>query len=37
MKPLFEAAAEIQEFLQRAGKQFCFIGGVALLRWGEPR
>ena len=37
MKPLFVAAVEVQEFLRRAGESFCFIGGIALQRWGEPR
>lgn len=37
MNALFAAAAEIQDYLQRAGERFCFIGGVALQRWGEPR
>lgn len=37
MNALFVAAAEIQHFLQRSGKRYCFIGGIALQRWGEPR
>jgi len=37
MKGVFAAALEIQEFLRRAGAKFCFIGGVALQRWGQPR
>ena len=37
VKPVFEAAREVQEFLRRSGGEFCFIGGVALQRWGEPR
>ena len=37
MNPLFAAAAEIQNFLQRTGERYCFIGGIALQRWGEPR
>lgn len=37
MNELFAAAAEIQQFLQRAGERYCFIGGIALQRWGEPR
>jgi hypothetical protein len=37
MMPVFLAAREIQEFLDRAGEKFCFIGAVALQRWGEPR
>ena len=34
---LFAAAGEIQEKLSRAGFRFCFIGGLALQRWGEQR
>ena len=34
---LFAAAGDIQEKLARAGFRFCFIGGLALQRWGEPR
>lgn len=37
MNALLATAAEIQSFLQHAGEQFCFIGGIALQRWGEPR
>jgi hypothetical protein len=37
MNPLFAAAAEIQDYLQGACERFCFIGAVALQRWGEPR
>ena len=37
MNALLATAAEIHDFLQRAGERFCFIGGVALQRWGEPR
>ncbi len=31
------AAGEVERFCQRQGWRFCFIGGVALQRWGEPR
>lgn len=31
------AAWEVQQKLSRAGLRFCFIGGLALQRWGEPR
>ena len=37
VKPVFEAAREVQDFLRRSGGEFCFIDGVALQRWGEPR
>jgi hypothetical protein len=31
------AAIELQESLIRIGLPFCFIGGLAVQRWGEPR
>jgi hypothetical protein len=34
---VFEAAAELQATCQSRGWKYCFIGGVALQRWGEPR
>jgi len=34
---VFAAAGEVQRFCQSQGWRFCFIGGVALQRWGEPR
>jgi hypothetical protein len=37
MKDLFHAALSIQTFFQSKGWSFCFIGGIALQRWGEPR
>ena len=37
MNALFQAADEIQRFLHNGDERFCFIGGVALQRWGEPR
>jgi len=37
MNTLFAAAREVQDFLQQRGWRFCFIGGLALLRWGRPR
>ena len=37
MTPLFAAALELQTFMERQGWSFCIIGGVALLRWGQPR
>ena len=30
-------AGEVQRFCHTQGWRFCFIGGVALQRWGEPR
>ncbi len=35
--PILEAAGEAQKFLERHDAKFCFIGGVAVQRWGEPR
>lgn len=35
--PLVEAAAEVQDLCQEHSWRFCFIGGLAVLRWGEPR
>jgi len=37
VKPVFEAAREVQDFLRLSGSEFCFIGGLALQRWGQPR
>ena len=37
MNPIFVAALEVQGFCQARGYRFCFIGGLALQRWGEPR
>lgn len=37
MNPIFAAALEVQEFCRARGFRFCFIGGLALQRWGEPR
>jgi Nucleotidyl transferase AbiEii toxin, Type IV TA system len=34
---VFQAAAELQNICQSQGWQFCFIGGLALQRWSEPR
>jgi hypothetical protein len=31
------AALELQDELTRTGLPFCFIGGLAVQRWGEPR
>jgi hypothetical protein len=31
------AAEDIQAFCQKNSWRFCFIGGVAVQRWGEPR
>lgn len=37
MNDLFVAAKELQEFCDSRGWRSCFIGGLAVLRWGEPR
>ena len=37
MNPIFAAALEIQEFCVARQFRFCFIGGLAVQRWGEPR
>jgi hypothetical protein len=37
MKALFHLAAEIQDICISKSWPFCFIGGIALQRWGEPR
>jgi hypothetical protein len=37
MKSLFESASRIQAFFESLHWSFCFIGGIALQRWGEPR
>lgn len=37
LNPIFSAALEIEAFCRQAGYPFCFIGGLAVQRWGEPR
>jgi hypothetical protein len=37
VKPVFDAAREVQDFFRRSGLKFCIIGGLALQRWGQPR
>ncbi|MBX3423869.1 MAG: nucleotidyl transferase AbiEii/AbiGii toxin family protein [Pirellulaceae bacterium] len=34
---LYAAAVRLQRRYQSEGTQFCFIGGLALQKWGEPR
>ena len=34
---VFTAALDLQEFCQAQQWQFCFIGGLAVQRWGDPR
>ena len=35
--PLVESAVALEAALRHAGLSFCFIGGIAVLRWGEVR
>lgn len=37
MNEVIRAAAEIQAFCESRSWRFCLIGGLAVLRWGEPR
>ncbi len=37
MRELLNAALDIQEFCLRRKWKHCFIGGLAVLRWGEQR
>jgi predicted nucleotidyltransferase len=37
MTDLFLAARDVQNALERRGWGFCFIGGVAVQCWGQPR
>lgn len=37
MNPLLDAALQLQQFCQDQKWRFCYIGGLAVQRWGEPR
>lgn len=37
MKALFNLAFEINTYFEKQNWKFCFIGGIALQRWGRPR
>ena len=37
INPLFEAGLELQNTFQKLKWPFCFIGGLAVIRWGEIR
>src|SRR5687767_3062967 len=37
MRSLFTAARDLQVFFRQQGWEFCFIGGLAVWRWGKPR
>lgn len=34
---LWDSAAELHGFLESCKFEFCFIGGIAIQRWGESR
>lgn len=34
---VLDAALRLQEFCRSKGWRFCFIGGLAVQKWGEPR
>lgn len=36
-RSLWNSAVELQGFLVREGFRFCYIGGIVVQRWGEPR
>jgi hypothetical protein len=37
VNPLVAAAVEVEQQCRQAGWRACIIGGLAVLRWGEPR
>lgn len=37
MNQILSAARELQSFFVKRDWQYCFIGGIAVLRWGNPR
>src|ERR1035438_5762293 len=37
MIDIFETARQLQNFCDQRGWRSCFIGGIAVQRWGEPR
>jgi hypothetical protein len=37
VNPVFEAALELQAFCEARAWHYCFIGGLVVTRWGEPR
>jgi hypothetical protein len=37
MKSLFLVAVDLEAFLIEQSWRYCFIGGIALQRWGQPR
>jgi predicted nucleotidyltransferase len=37
MNGLFHAALEVEQFMRQQRWRFCLIGGLAVIRWGQPR
>jgi hypothetical protein len=37
MSTVFQAAVEVEAFCAARGWKHCFIGGIAVQRWGKPR
>ncbi|HWU87457.1 MAG TPA: nucleotidyl transferase AbiEii/AbiGii toxin family protein [Kofleriaceae bacterium] len=37
MNPILEAAVEVERIVRATRFPFCFIGGIAVQRWGQPR
>ena len=37
LDPILSAAGELENFCAERRWRFCFIGGIAVQRWGEPR
>ena len=37
MNAIFAAAVEVDEICRRNSFKYCFIGGLAVQRWGQPR
>lgn len=37
MSDIYRAAAEVERFCLESGWRFCFIGGLAVQRWADPR
>ena len=37
METIFEAARDLQDYCDQRGWHSCFIGGIAVQRWGEVR
>ena len=37
MNTIFQSAKKLQEYFLERGWKFCFAGGLAVQRWGEPR